>query len=71
MNAHGTEIIKKLQSIFPQSDGTVLSALLEQGDAVARYVAQLHDLTLAEAVEAIEAFTGTSLEPSYQSVAAE
>lgn len=71
MSAHGTDMITKLQNVFPQSDGAVLTALLSQGDAVARYIAQIHELTLAEAIEAIEAFTGVSLEPSYQAVAAE
>lgn len=64
METRWVELVQRLQDMFPESDGMVLAALIEKTDTVARYIAQLHDLTIAEATEGVEwvienfAFTG-------------
>ena len=54
METRWAEVIQRLQTMFPESDGPVLAALIEKTDAVARYIAQIHDLTISEAAESIE-----------------
>ena len=65
------EMIERLQQMFPETDGSILSALIEQRDIVARYIAQIHDLTLAEARESVEWVLGYSASTSSSAIAAE
>ena len=54
MEARANDRLTRLQTAFPQSDGSVLTALADRKDVTARYLAQVHDLTYAEAVEGME-----------------
>ncbi len=54
MDARANELLSKITTHFPESDASVLTALLEKTDATARYLAQVHDLTLSEATEGLE-----------------
>lgn len=54
MDTRWVEVIQRLQTMFPESDGSILAALIEKTDTVARYIAQIHDLTITEAAEGIE-----------------
>lgn len=47
-----------LSAIFPNADPQVVSALSSHAKALTRYLAQIHELTLTETAEAIEAFFG-------------
>lgn len=46
----------RLQAFFPNADAHVLDALATHTQAMTHYLAQVHDLTLAEINETIEAF---------------
>lgn len=45
-----------LAVVFPNADPQIVSALSSQGKALTRYLAQIHELTLSETTETVEAF---------------
>lgn len=47
-----------LADIFPHADPQVVTALSSHAKALMRYLAQIHDLTIAETTETVEAFFG-------------
>ncbi|MXQ07229.1 hypothetical protein GQ651_05160 [Alphaproteobacteria bacterium GH1-50] len=55
--AFGTAL-KRITDWFPNSDATVIGALLGHRDAVARYLAQVHEVTVAEVAEVLDALLG-------------
>lgn len=71
MNSHWDDAAARLKAIFPESDSSVLVALADQGEAIARYVAQIHDLTLAEVIETMELMLGVRIGAQLQPIAAE
>ena len=60
MEMRWPDVIERLQTMFPESDSTVLSALIGHRDVAARYIAQIHDLTVAEAMEGVEWVLGVA-----------
>lgn len=49
-----------LAAIFPHADPQVVSALSSHAKALTRYLAQIHELTITETTETVEAFFGYS-----------
>jgi hypothetical protein len=47
-----------LAGIFAHADPQVVAALSGHAKALMRYLAQIHDLTIAETTETVEAFFG-------------
>ncbi|NNL17182.1 MAG: hypothetical protein HKP37_00425 [Boseongicola sp.] len=46
----------RLIAFFPNADAQVVSVLATHGQALPRYLTQTYELTLAETIEAIDAF---------------
>lgn len=47
----------RLLSVFPNADHEVVGALAANGQALARYLAQIHELTIAETAETVDIFS--------------
>ncbi|MBT8413557.1 MAG: hypothetical protein KJO30_04430 [Boseongicola sp.] len=59
-----------LAMVFPNADPQVVSALSNHAKALTRYLAQIHELTITETVETVEAFFGfETAEPLQSDVA--
>ncbi len=54
MESRWTAVQDRVQAFFPETDGVILSAVIERRDALVRYLAQIHDLTPSEALEGLE-----------------
>ena len=51
-----TDDLENRSMVLPNADPQIVSALSAQTTALKRYLAQIHELTLNETTEAIEAF---------------
>ena len=53
MEARANDLVERLRNAFPEGDTAILRALADKTDVTAKYIAQVHDLTFAEAVESL------------------
>ena len=71
MDSHWDEVTAKLKAVFPESDSSILAALWDQGDVMARYLAQIHEVTISEVKETMELLLGVPMSVAEQAIAAE
>ena len=65
MDGRWRSLLNRLEHFFPEADGVVLAAIIEKHEALIRYIAQIHELTIAEAREVFElALLRPSLRPA-------
>ena len=53
---NGQTVLDKFASVFPEAQAEVVSELLSKTEPLVTYLAQVHEMTLAEAKETFEAF---------------